>query len=51
VLETNLNNEYRIAHEVLGMSMDEIAACNRNAYEASFIPEDEKKKVWEKYFQ
>ncbi|HSM70799.1 MAG TPA: adenosine deaminase [Anaerolineales bacterium] len=50
VLETNLNNEYRIAHEVLGMSMDEIAECNRNAYEASFIPEDEKKRVWEKYF-
>jgi adenosine deaminase len=51
VLETNLNNEYRIAHEVLGMSVDEIAACNRFAYEASFMPEDEKKKVWEKYFQ
>ena len=51
VLETNLNNEYRIAHEVLGMSLDEIAACNRYAYEASFIPEAEKKRVWEKYFQ
>ena len=51
VLETNLNNEYRIAHEVLGMSMDDIAACNRNAYEASFIRDDEKKRVWEKYFQ
>jgi adenosine deaminase len=51
VLETNLNNEYRIAHEVLGMSMDEIAVCNRYAYEASFIPENEKKRVWEKYFQ
>ncbi|HKJ37642.1 MAG TPA: adenosine deaminase [Anaerolineales bacterium] len=51
VLETNLNNEYRIAHEMLGMSMDEIAVCNRNAFEASFIPDDEKKKVWEKYFE
>ena len=51
VLETNLNNEYRIAHEVLGMSMDEIAKCNRYAYEASFILEQEKKKIWEKYFQ
>ena len=51
VLETNLNNEYRIAHEVLGMSMDEIAACNRNAYEASFIPEIAKRRVWEAYFQ
>ncbi|MDQ2691261.1 MAG: adenosine deaminase [Chloroflexota bacterium] len=50
VLETNLNNEYRIAHEVLGMSLDEIAACNRYAYEASFIPEEKKKRIWEEYF-
>ncbi len=51
VLETNLNNEYRIAHEVLGMSMDEIDTCNRFAYEASFTQELQKKKIWEKYFQ
>lgn len=50
VLETNLNNEYRIAHEVLGMSLEEIAACNRFAYEASFIPTEEKQRIWEKYF-
>ena len=50
VLETNLNNEYRIAHEALGMSLDEIAACNRNAYEASFIPDAEKQRVWGAYF-
>jgi len=50
VLETNLNNEYRIAHEVLGMNMEEIAACNRYAYEASFLPEETKKRIWEKYF-
>jgi len=50
VLETNLNNEYRIAHEVLGMSMDNIAACNRYAFEASFIPEADKKRIWDKYF-
>ena len=51
VLDTNLNNEYRIAHEVLGMSMDNIMTCNRYAYEASFLPQVEKKKVREKYFQ
>jgi len=50
VLETNLNNEYRIAHELLGVSMDEIAQCNGFAYQASFIPEAEKTRVWEKYF-
>jgi len=50
VLETNLNNEYRIAHEILGMSMDEIATCNRYALEASFLPEAEKQAVIAKYF-
>ena len=50
VLDTNLNNEYRIAHEILGMSMDEIAICNRYALEASFLPEDEKQTVVAKYF-
>src|SRR5215216_6144661 len=50
VLETNLNNEYRIAHEILGMSMEDIATCNRYAFEASFLPEDSKNKIWEKYF-
>jgi adenosine deaminase len=50
VLDTNLNNEYRIAHEILGMSLDEIGACNRCAAEASFIPEQEKKAVIEKHF-
>lgn len=50
VLDTNLNNEYRIAHEVLGMGLDDIAACNRFAYEASFIAQGEKQRIWEKYF-
>ena len=44
VLETNLNNEYCIAHEVLGLSVEELAACNRYAYEASFIPEGSEEK-------
>jgi aminodeoxyfutalosine deaminase len=50
VLDTNLNNEYRIAHEILGMSLAEIAACNRHAVEASFIPEAEKRAVADEYF-
>jgi adenosine deaminase len=50
VLETNLNNEYRIAHEVLGLSMEAITTCNRYAYEASFIPDNKKKKIWENFF-
>ncbi len=50
VLDTNLNNEYRIAHEILGMSLEEIAACNRYAVEASFLPEAKKRAVMSKYF-
>lgn len=50
VLETNLNNEYRIAHEILGMSLDEIAACNRYAVDASFVPDDHKNRVRAAYF-
>jgi len=42
VLETNLNNEYRIAHEILGMSFEDIATCNRYAVAASFIPNRER---------
>ncbi len=50
VLDTNLNNEYRIAHEILGLSLADIAACNRQAAEASFIPAAEKRAVLERYF-
>jgi adenosine deaminase len=50
VLDTNLNNEYRIAHEILGMSLDEIATCNRYAVEASFLPEDVRRRVMQNYF-
>src|SRR3990170_5027867 len=50
VLETNVNNEYRIAHEILGMSMDEISVCNRYAFESSFIAEESRTRIWERYF-
>jgi adenosine deaminase len=50
ILDTNLNNEYRIAHEVLGMSFADLAACNRTAFEASFIPETARARIWARYF-
>lgn len=50
VLETNLNNEYRITHELLGMSLDEIAVCNRYALDASFLPAEQVQAVRERYF-
>jgi adenosine deaminase len=49
VLDTNLNNEYRIAHEILGMSMEDIATCNRYAYEASFLTLVEKNRIRAKW--
>jgi adenosine deaminase len=50
VLDTNLNNEYRIAHEILGMSLEEIAVCNRYAVEASFVAEEKKGLLLARYF-
>ena len=51
VLETNVNNEYRIAHEILGMSMNDISVCNRYAFESSFIEDAAKQRIWDKYFK
>ena len=51
VLDTNLNHEYRIAHEVLGMSLEDIAACNRHACDASFLPEAVRRQVRQRYFE
>ncbi len=48
--DTNLNNEYRVAHEIVGMSLEDLAGCNRYAAEASFIPAQEKRPVIERYF-
>ncbi len=50
VLETNLNNEYRLAHEVLGMGFDDLATCNQYACEASFIPLARREPIWRRYF-
>ena len=49
VLDTNLNNEYRIAHEVLGMSLEDITTCNRVALQASFLSQDKKRLLLEKF--
>ncbi len=50
VLDTNLNNEYRIAREILGMTFGDLAACNRYACQASFIPESARAKLIQRYF-
>jgi len=38
VAQTTLSDEYRLAHEVMGMTLDELRRCNRTAYEAAFAP-------------
>lgn len=50
VLDTNLNNEYRIAHEILGMSLADLAICNRYAVDASFVSDAQKAALREMYF-
>lgn len=43
VLDTNLNHEYYLAHQVLGLTFADILTCNQFALQASFLPEEEKK--------
>jgi adenosine deaminase len=50
LLDTNLNNEFRIAHEILGMSFEDLQTCTEYAFEASFIPEAQKQAVKESLF-
>jgi adenosine deaminase len=38
VAETTLSDEYRIAHEVMGMTLRELRSCNQAAYDARFDP-------------
>jgi len=45
ILNTNLNNEYRIAHKVLGLSLTDLTTCNRFALNASFLPENQKEQL------
>jgi adenosine deaminase len=38
VAQTTLSDEYHIAHEVMGMTLEELRSCNRTAYDARFDP-------------
>lgn len=46
IFNTNLNREYRIAHQMLGMSLEDLEKCAQIAAEHSFIPLAKRKKVW-----
>jgi len=46
IFNTNLNREYRICREMLGMSEAELEKCAQIAAENSFIPLAKRQKVW-----
>lgn len=48
IFNTNLNREYRIVHEILGMPLADLEKCAQTAAEASFIPLPKRQKVWQK---
>jgi adenosine deaminase len=46
IFNTNMNREYRVARQDIGMTRDELNKCAQYAAEASFIPLAKRKKVW-----
>ena len=46
IFNTNLNREYRIAHQIQGLSHAQLEACAQIAAERSFIPLAKRQKVW-----
>jgi adenosine deaminase len=42
----NMNREYRVARELMGMSVDNLEQCAQFAAQASFIPMKKKQKAW-----
>ena len=48
---TTLSHEYEIAARHLGFSMDEIKKTILTSFEHSFLPNDRKKRLWNKHFK
>jgi adenosine deaminase len=48
IFNTNLNREYRICRDMLGMTISELETCAHIAAESSFIPKTKRQKVWVK---
>lgn len=46
IFNTNMNREYRIAREQIGMSPEDLDKCAQIAAEGSFIPLAKRQKVW-----
>ncbi len=48
IFNTNMNREYRIAREMIGMTPEDLEKLAQTAAERSFIPLAKRKKVWPK---
>ncbi len=46
IFNTNMNREYRISRETIGLTQVDLEKCAQNAAEGSFIPYNKRKKVW-----
>lgn len=46
IFNTNLNREYRVARDIIGMTQADLEKCAQIAAEASFIPLAKRQKVW-----
>lgn len=46
IFNTNLNREYRVARETIGLSLEQLETCAQTAAETSFIPLAKRQKVW-----
>lgn len=50
VFATTLSDDYEVLHRVHGFTAEDFARANRIAYEASFLPETEKKRISHEHF-
>ena len=48
IFNTNLNREYRVTRQSIGLNQEELEKCSQFAAESSFIPLNKRQKVWHK---
>lgn len=50
IFATTLSDDYAIAHQIHGFTVEDFKKCNQTAFNASFIPEKEKNKFRAEFF-
>lgn len=48
IFDVTLNEEYQLAHELLGVSLEDLEKVAHYGAQVSFIPKEKKQKVWKK---